>query len=288
MSVEQADTQDYREFKTRVLRRTGIDLGQYKQLQMHRRLWNLVEKSRAPSFMAYYELLESDGRELSAFLDRITINVSEFFRNPEKWEHLRNRVLPTLLSNPDSLRFWCAGCSYGAEPYSLAMLLAQDAPDREYVLVASDIDKRMLTKANQGLYPVQDLRNLEPELLSRFFTGVEDDVRRAPNEIPQPHSVYRVSSEIRERITFQEHNLLADEFEGNLNLICCRNVVIYFTEAAKVRLFQNFYDALAPGGVLFLGATERIFQYREIGFQWLESGFYRRPRLGKELPRKRV
>ncbi|MCC5648055.1 hypothetical protein LC607_35255 [Nostoc sp. CHAB 5824] len=119
------ETPDYIQFKSRVYFRTGIDLNLYKQPQMHRRLSALVERTGVGDFEQYYRLLESDPQEYEIFLDRLTINVSELFRNPEKWNELSTKILPPMLEKNKPLRIWSAGCSYGAEPYSLTILLDQ-------------------------------------------------------------------------------------------------------------------------------------------------------------------
>jgi len=283
MDVSESESAEYAEFKSRVLQRTGIDLNQYKHQQMHRRLLGMVERSQASGFMDYFGLLERDSAALATFLDRLTINVSELFRNPEKWQDLRHRVLPPLLATKKQLRIWSAGCSYGAEAYSLAILLAQIDPRVAHSLQGTDIDQAVLTRARQGRFMAQDVRHLDAECIASFFrytppVSVGEDDMPSANATP-----YTVDPEIRSRVRFFRHNLLAEPFGGDYDVICCRNVVIYFTEAAKNRLFEQFYRALAPGGILFVGATERIFHYREIGYESVLPFFYRRPCLRQKI-----
>ncbi len=277
MSVPQQCAVDYIEFKARVFNRTGIDLNLYKERQMHRRLLTMVERSRAADFVEYFELLERDTDEFDTFLDRITINVSEFFRNPDKWHELRYSVLPALRSSRQRLRIWCAGCSYGAEPYSLAILLAESEPEAAHTVHATDIDRTVLRRAREGIYGSHDLRNIPGDCLESFFriAPAGGHVRDATRVDSAPS--YQVKPEIRNRVVFSSHNLLADRFDAEYDLICCRNVVIYFTQAAKDRLFDQFFRALAPGGVLFVGGTERLFHPEAIGFEPLAPAFYRRP-----------
>src|SRR5579862_7122220 len=128
------DTEDYTRFKASVFTKTGIDLNLYKQQQMFRRLQHLVERANLGSFMEYYQVLERDAEEFAAFLDRMTINVSELFRNPEKWQELRANVLTPLLARKRALKVWSAGCSYGAEPYTLAILLNALAPGARHTI----------------------------------------------------------------------------------------------------------------------------------------------------------
>lgn len=271
-----ADSADYSEFKACVLQRSGIDLGLYKPQQMHRRLLTLVERTHSADFMDYFRLLERDDREYGVFLDRMTINVSEFMRDPERWSDLRETILPGLLESSPAIRVWSAGCSDGAEPYSLAIELAELAPGGEHTIVATDIDRTALSRAATGRFSAHDVRNLDVRLLTAYFDKQSGD--REMGQIRRANLYYRVKPKISGRIGFASHNLLADEFATGFDLICCRNVIIYFTEAAKERLFDRFYRALAPGGVLFLGAMERIIHHRAIGFECLSPGFYRRIR----------
>jgi chemotaxis protein methyltransferase CheR len=295
-----AETPDYIEFKNRIKRKTGIDLNLYKQQQMHRRLLSLLERSQSGNFLDYFTFLEKNVDEWQVFLDRMTINVSELFRNPEKWEVLRRPILtewltdarPAAGTTPRGLKVWSAGCSYGAEPYSLALLLDQAVPNARHTIHATDLDRTILAKAREGQFTRADVKNVAPALLERYFTlmtarGGEAargtlplvSAARTADAERMAHTLeaaYQVKDEIRRRITFLQQNLLADRFEDGFDLICCRNVVIYFTDEAKATLYKRFHDALRPGGVLFVGGTERIFNAREMGFEMPLPFFYRR------------
>lgn len=269
------ETEDYARFKACILKKTGIDLNLYKQAQMHRRLQGMVERAGRKNFAEYFALIERDEKEYAAFLDRMTINVSELFRNPDKWEELKVEILPGLLARKRSLKIWSAGCSYGAEPYSLAILLDRLTPGVTHTLQASDLDQKILAKAREGYFADGDLRNVDAAALDRYFTRltVLSNQRGAPDFGAQ----FQLKAEIRSRVAFRAHNLLSDPFETNYDLICCRNVVIYFTDAAKDTLYARFFQALSPGGFLLVGGTERIFNYREIGYEAPLPFFYRRP-----------
>lgn len=262
--LSDADRTDFDRFKTTVLRRTGIDLNLYKQQQMHRRLQSLVERANLRTFSDYARIIENDTDAMATFLDRMTINVSELFRNPEKWQEMREKILPPRVNEAAArnrpLRVWSAGCSFGAEPYTLAMILNEIAPGQRLVLLASDIDEKILAKARKGVFQEPDIKNVPPDLRARFLI--------------KEGEAWQVSANLRSRITFRRHNLLADPFEKDFDVICCRNVVIYFTDDAKDRLYQRFNDSLRPGGVLFVGGTERIFNYRALGFQSQVPFFY--------------
>ncbi|HXG25137.1 MAG TPA: protein-glutamate O-methyltransferase CheR [Chthonomonadales bacterium] len=253
---------DYEAFKQNVLRKSGIDLDLYRQEQMYRRLKGMLERTRLETFDEYFRLIESDPKEWAAFLDRITINVSELFRNPEKWEQLRDEVLAPWLKQGKQLRVWSAGCAMGAEPYTLAMILHDLSPGMRHYLLATDIDEQTLEQAKQGIYTAEAVKHVPMTYRHKYLRKRGDK--------------YEVSPTLRSAVTFRKHNLLCDPFETNLDLIVCRNVVIYFTDEAKGRLYTRFRTALAPGGILFVGGTERIFNYRELGFETRLPFFYQR------------
>lgn len=255
---------DYEAFKRRIRLKCGVDLSLYKEEQMHRRLRGLLDRARTSSFAGYYLLLERDKHEWEVFLDRMTINVSELFRNPERWVVLRKDILPELLRRRSGLRIWSAGCSYGAEPYSLAMLLEELAPAGRHQLLATDIDETVLARAREGRFTDADIR------------GVPDDMAR--KYLVRKGDAWEIAPAIRRRVLFKRHNLLADPFERDYDLIACRNVVIYFTDEAKATLYQRFRDALAPTGFIFVGGTERIFNATELGLGSRYPFFYERSR----------
>lgn len=254
---------EYAYFIGQVRSHTGIDLSQYKQGQMERRIRSMAERVKVATLLDYWKLLSRDEKALADFLDRVTINVSELFRNPEKFEELRQYVLPELLRSRAGLNIWSAGCSYGAEAYSLRILLAQLSASLTHRILASDIDIRILARAREGLFTPEDMRNVPEALQRKYFTRDGEG--------------FRVMAAIRQGVEFQRQDLLKDRFPTGMDLILCRNVVIYFTEAAKATLFERFYQALRPGGYLLVGNTERIHGARDIGFTAPRAFFYQRP-----------
>ncbi|MCC6444587.1 MAG: protein-glutamate O-methyltransferase CheR [Armatimonadetes bacterium] len=253
---------DYDWFKKKIHIKTGIDLGLYKAQQMQRRIGAMMERAHAVSYAEYYTLLEREPARLNEFLDRLTINVSELFRNPDKFQELQEKILPQLLKSSSRLKIWSAGCSYGAEPYSITMLLDEITPGAQHTLLASDVDQKILEKAENGLFNADDIKNVTPQRLQKYF------IRQG--------ELYQIRPEIRQKVRFYRHNLLADPFQSDFDLIVCRNVVIYFTDEAKDKLYRNFHHVLKPGGVLFVGGAERIFNHREIGFSVPASFFYQK------------
>lgn len=270
------DTEDYIQFRKMMFKKSGIDLNLYKQQQMHRRLLTLVEKAGCENFVEYFNFLDKNSTEYGCFLDRMTINVSELFRNPEKWIEMEKQVLPPMLAGRKPLRIWSAGCSYGAEPFTLAILLDRISPGVSHTIHATDLDLSILAKAKQGIFDSNDIRNLPAADIEKYFQVVPST--KGPG-LPQR---YQIIDKLRSRVTFRQQNLLADRFEEGYDLICCRNVVIYFTNEAKDALYVKFMNALRPGGVLFVGGTERIFGYQALGFESAIPFFYSRADEGKK------
>ncbi|MEW6723421.1 MAG: protein-glutamate O-methyltransferase CheR [Bacillota bacterium] len=256
------ENQAFLRFATRVHHLIGLDLTCYKSRQMLRRLSTLMNRVGVAGFDDYARLLEESPERLKEFRDFITINVSEFLRNPGKFEELKSNVLPQLLARKRQLNIWSAGCSNGAEPYSLAMLLDELTPGRPHRILGTDIDEEILKVAREGLYTADDIREVSPARRARYF--------RAHGE------QFRVVDALRSNVHFAVHNLLKDPFPMEMDLIVCRNVVIYFTDKAKDQLYRNFHQSLVPGGILFVGGTESMFNAREIGFEPMAPMFYRR------------
>lgn len=253
---------DFSQFITRIKRKTDIDLSQYKEAQMKRRLTTLRMKNGFTTFQAYYEAIEQNRALLNEFLDRMTINVSEFWRNPARWEVLRDRFLPEMTGAGSRAKIWSAACSTGEEPYTLAMILSEMGVLGRTTLIASDLDNNVLDKAKEGIYLERSLRDVPAALRSRYFK---------PDE-----GAYRVADELKKAVQFRQGNLLHDRFDSGYDLIVCRNVMIYFTEEAKHGLYHKFSAALKPGGILFVGSTEQIFSPAQYGFETADTFFYRR------------
>lgn len=257
-------TDEYNLFTGKVKQLTNVDLNSYKERQMKRRIESLMNRRGFHSFLAYYNLLATDKQALDEFLDRITINVSEFFRNQERWRVLEQKVLPELTrQNATSpLKIWSAACSTGEEPYSLAMLLRGAFPNTRFTLLATDIDMGVMQRAQAAVYPATQSSQIPEPYRSQFVIERPGTLEIAPN--------------IRNVVEFRQHNLLADRFPTGLDLIVCRNVMIYFTDEIKDGLYRHFASSLNPGGVLFVGSTEQMFRPQEYGFRVFDSFFYQR------------
>ena len=241
----------------------NIDLERYEPRAMRQRLeayFSLVEGRTAED---YLDSIRSDAVSLEALRSFITVSASTFFRDPELFEVLATQILPNLVRGKNRFTAWSAGCSSGAEPYSVAIVLEGVCPGLDYRILGTDVDGIMLARARgRGSYSPAELTNVSQQRLNQYF-------------LPE-NGGYRVRPELRRRVTFRLHDLLRDEFEGGFDLILCRNVAIYLSEQAKNELVPRLVDALRPGGVLFVGATELIASAGAAGLEQIRGPFYRR------------
>jgi len=256
------EDQDYALFVKKVKDYSAIDLSQYKEAQMKRRLTTLYIKKGFSSFAAFFEAMKKDNALYAEFLDRMTINVSEFWRNANRWDILAGRFLPELIRSSRRLKCWSAACSTGEEPYTLAMILAELGVLESSLLLATDIDEGALEKARRAIYPDRSMREVPERYISKYFTRKD--------------MTYVLSDSLKRHVRFAKQNLLHDPFDSGFDLIVCRNVLIYFTEEAKHMLYHKFSGALKPGGLLFVGSTEQIFSPGQYGLEPADTFLYRK------------
>jgi len=262
MALDMSEDEDFARFVANIKKTTSIDLSLYKENQMRRRLTTLRMKHGFQNFASYFAALSADERLRNEFLDRMTINVSEFWRNPNRWQVLLDKFFPQMIKDSHRLNIWSAACSTGEEPYTLAMLLDTLGALERSNLVATDIDDGVLAKAKEGVYLERSLRDVPPQYIANYFTA--------------SNGAYRIADKLKKSVRFQKQNLLLDRFGENFDLIVCRNVMIYFTEEAKHNLYGKFAKALKPGGLLFVGSTEQIFSPGQYGMETADTFFYRR------------
>lgn len=252
---------DYEYFKKEIYALTKIDLNAYKENQMKRRIDTLISKNKIKGYENFIRAIKVDKKMFEAFVNYLTINVSEFYRNPDQWRVLDKDVIPYLIKKfGKNLKIWSAACSTGDEPYSLVMALAEHIPLNNIKIYATDIDKQVIEKAKVGLYNSKSIAAVPDKLKKKYFTQVG--------------ASYRINDEIKARVEFKESNLLKDPYPTNYHMIVCRNVLIYFTEEAKDEVFVKFQKSLAKGGILFIGSTEQIMNYKEMGYGRMNSFFY--------------
>ncbi|CAM3057704.1 protein-glutamate O-methyltransferase CheR [Filibacter tadaridae] len=253
---------DYVAFIENIKKKTGIDLSLYKEAQMKRRLISLYEKRGFRNFTDYFNAIHKNTEMLQEFLDRMTINVSEFYRNAQRWAVLEKNIFPKLLANNRKPKIWSAACSTGEEPYSITMVLSSHIPLADISVLATDLDLGVLARAKVGLYPERALKEVPPAIVKKYFNNESQ--------------FYQVKDEVKRAVTFKQHNLLDNHYDSGFDLIVCRNVMIYFTEEAKEQIYTNFSKALKKGGILFVGSTEQIFNPSKYGLESVETFFYRK------------
>ncbi|WP_353894396.1 protein-glutamate O-methyltransferase CheR [Proteinivorax hydrogeniformans] len=253
------DQHNYNEFMSKIFKLTGIDLSSYKEKQMKRRLDSLIEKKSLNTYDEYINLIKTSPTDLEEFLDRMTINVSEFFRNGERWEVLDQKILPLITAGTDKIKVWSAACSTGQEPYSLAMLF--ESQGLKYEILATDLDEKVLNKARQGKFNIKEKEGI-PEKHHKYL-NINGET-------------FTVDPKLKRYIKFQKHNLLENSYPTDFDLILCRNVMIYFKESTKKEVYKRFNQSLKDNGILFVGSTEQIFFASNLSFKSLDTFFYKK------------
>lgn len=252
---------DYEMFKKEVEKLSGINLSFYKEKQMKRRIEALIKKNNYPSFDQYIVAIKENKQLYNEFINYLTINVSEFYRNPDQWEILLKDVFPVLLQKSQELKIWSSACSTGDEPYTLAMVLNRLVPLKNIKIIATDIDDEAIRKAKAGKYIAKSLESLPEDFKTKHFIQNSD-------------STYSVSEEIKNCVEFRKMNLLKDSYPKEMDLIVCRNVLIYFTDEAKDMIYQKFSDSLRKGGMLFVGSTEQIIVPKKYSLKTFKTFYY--------------
>lgn len=231
---------------------------------MKRRIDSLIERNKYDGYDSYSKAIKTNTELMDQFVNYLTINVSEFYRNPALWKTLEDFILPDLIDKfGQNLKIWSAACSTGDEPYSLAMVMAKKVPMSKIHIIATDIDDQVLEKAKDGVYAASSIKGLPDEYKNKYFEKMGD-------------RFFKISDDIKKCVEFKKHNMLKDAYPTGCNLIVCRNVMIYFTEEAKQDIYKKFNKSLRTGGCLFVGNTEQIINYRELGYEYDKLFFYRK------------
>ncbi|MGU7782042.1 CheR family methyltransferase [Burkholderia sp. PU8-34] len=247
--VNEAAERAVREIMIILRTRTAHDFRHYKRATVLRRIERRMQVNGITDLQAYRDHLHLHTEETQALLQDMLISVTNFFRDKEAFDVLEREVLPRLFEGRDEqdrIRVWSVGCATGEEAYSLAMLLQErslkSADGISFQVFATDIDERAISFARAGLYPDSILADVTPGRVRQFFS--------------KDTAHYRVKKELREHMLFAHHNVLSDPPFSRLDLICCRNLLIYLDREAQIEILKMFHFALRPGGVLFLGSSE--------------------------------
>lgn len=266
--------EDFAALRTLVKAHTGIHLSEQKRELVYGRLSRRLRALGLASFREYREILADPGcAELGEFCNAITTNLTSFFREPHHFDYLREQLLARCTESSASrrLRFWCAGCSTGEEPYSLAMAIQEALPDPsrwDVRILATDIDTDVLAAGERGVYPEERLRGVSAARRERFFVHTAQSGRAA----------FRVCDPLRRMVTFRPLNLIRPlPMSGPLDAVFCRNVVIYFDRDTQRQLFARIACLQRPGALLFLGHSETLFKVSE-DYSLIGRTIYRRER----------
>lgn len=253
---------DFAEFYKWVYKEIGIDLSAYKPEQLNRRINSLMVRNKIISLEEYTKVIKSIPEQRAKFLDFITINVTEFYRNPELFKELEEAIKSEVLSKSKNINVWSAACSIGCEPYSVGMILDKINRGGTNNILATDIDNTILDRARYGEYTKNEIKNVKVEEINKYFSKKNDK--------------YYINDKIKSMVNFKRHDLILERYQSNLDLIICRNVVIYFNNDIKDEIYTKFESSLKKGGLLFIGATESIYKYKEFGFEKLSTFIYQK------------
>lgn len=222
----------------------GLSLEDYKQAQLQRRVFSFLRRHGFNDLATLQAFLTENTTGLSLFLHEVMIHVTSFFRDPKLWSAFGSAL--GKKTPHGEIRAWDAGCGAGQEPYSLAMLLALRLPHHPFRILATDIDPISLALAQAGAFPKKTVEGLAPALLSRFFVAKGD--------------LWEIDEALRRHVQFRQHDLIHQlPPTGAFDVVLCRNVLIYFSKDAQDHIVEHLSAALAPDGLLFVGASEQLF-----------------------------
>ena len=247
------DETTFQEFAELIYEKAGIRLGSHKRALVSSRLAKRMRKLGIQEFSAYYQYINSDStqNELVQLLDAISTNVTQFYREPRHFEILQELARQWESDGQQRFRIWCAAASSGEEPYTIAITLSEALQNtRDTKILATDISTQVLETARKGIYAKKRLQKVPADLMRKYFSRVRGGEEES----------YQVNSAIREMIQFKRLNLSNPPFpmRGPLDVIFCRNVMIYFDNAVRKSLLDEMYRLLKPGGYLMVGHAESL------------------------------
>jgi len=267
---------EFKKFSDLIYQHVGIYMKSEKKELLNARLGKRLRECRLDSFQEYFEFIsrpDQQTREFVKFLDSVSTNFTSFFREVSHFEYLKNSVLPELMANRGGNRefvFWSSASSSGEEPYTLAIFLnefAAHAPGFRYKIMATDISTRVLAMAEHGVYPLEQTSKVPHELLKRYF---QKGMGASAGKV-------KIKDELRRQVAFQRFNLMDDfPWHGEMDVIFCRNVMIYFDRPTQERLIGKFHQCLNKGGYLFIGHSESISSIKH-DFVQVEATTYKKP-----------
>ena len=253
---------DFEAYRSLIYNESGITFTPTNRSILESRLKDRLRDKNFGTVSEYFSVISKNKEELKGFLDSITTNLTRFFRNQAHFDAFENHVIPELkkIKQPKgdtTIRIWSAGCSTGEEPYTIAMLMTEIlSPPWKFEILASDLSLQCLMIAREGFYADSKMAGVPDNYLKKYFEKMEGG--------------YKVKPDLQTKIRFDYHNLKNDSGQKNLDVIFCRNVIIYFDEAAQANVINRFYNALGPKSFLFIGHSESLFGM-ETKFEFLKT-----------------
>jgi chemotaxis protein methyltransferase CheR len=229
----------------------GYDFTEYAEASIQRRIDHFMQPNKIESLDELGTILLKNESAFEQFIQEITVNVTEMFRDPPFYKSLREKVLGRLATYP-FIKIWIAGCSTGEEVYSIAILLQEEGLLRKSVIYATDINQKVLQTAREGIYPIEQMASYTANYIK---AGGKNNF---PDYYIEKYNAVLVDKSLRENIVFSAHNLAADKSFNEFQLILCRNVLIYFRQSLQNKVVNLFYDSLCPFGFLALGNKESL------------------------------
>lgn len=254
----------FKKYSDFIYDQSGIHFSDSNRSILESRLKERLRQHNLEKVEEYFQIIRGDDGENRAFLDSITTNLTRFFRNQAHYDAFINHVIPDLIKlkrsqGKKTLNLWSAGCSTGEEVYTNAMVLKEHLPpDMDFLIVGSDLSLKSLMKAQMGFYPSTATRNIPPEYLSKYFD--------------QTDKGYQIKDSLKQKVKFDYHNLKYESSIHDIDVLFCRNVLIYFDEAAQNEVVNQFWKVMRPHSYLFIGHSESLFgmstQFEFIKTEW--------------------
>lgn len=259
-NVKELTDSEFKTISSYIEKNVGIKLPPVKRLMIQSRLFGRLKTLKMQNFKEYLEYVfsSSDGIELTHMIDTLTTNLTHFFREADHFNYMTNNTLPELAARgKNNVEIWSAGCSTGEEPYTISIVMQEfmrKNPGKfgNYSILATDVSTKVLTKAANGVYAIQSLENMTLEMKRRYFL-------KGKNQSETP--IVKVKKELSDNVTFHQLNFMDENFNfrKEMDIIFCRNVLIYFDKPTQKAVIEKFLKYLPVGGYLFLGHSETIF-----------------------------
>ncbi len=245
-NVKNLSEELFNKFARLIYKEAGIYLKPSKNILVSNRLRKRIKKLDLNSYDEYYDFLLTNKKEIINFINAISTNETYFFRNLKQMNALKNTILPMISKKNEKVKIWSAGCSTGEEPYSLSIISDMLKLNNKVEIIASDINTEVIKEAKQGIYGIRKLRGLEDKTIKKYFKKDINDK-------------YILDKKVKSNIEFKRLNLMSDKYIDDVDILFCRNVMIYFDRETQKKIVEKFYNSIKKKGFLFLGHAETLY-----------------------------